>query len=114
MAPDPSPTTPAPSRSWGLIFLRYGLPTLLTVLGIAGIVAGRGHTSAAGAGVVFLGIALMVVLVNWLFRLSLVSNADRDREEEAREYFSRHGHWPGEGARGEADQHDDDEDEADR
>ena len=79
-----------------MIALRYGLPAVLTLLGIAGIIAGHGRTTAAGAGIVFIGIALMVVLINWLFRLSLVSNADRDREEDARDYFSRHGHWPGE------------------
>jgi hypothetical protein len=35
-------------------------------------------------------------MINWLFRLSLQSNRDRDREERAREYFDRHGYWPGE------------------
>jgi hypothetical protein len=35
-------------------------------------------------------------MINWMFRLSVESNRDRDREEEAREYFDRYGHWPGE------------------
>jgi hypothetical protein len=59
-------------------------------------VIGRGHTAAAAAGVVLLGAALIVWMINWLFRLSLQSNKDRDREEEARDYFDEHGRWPGE------------------
>jgi hypothetical protein len=31
-----------------------------------------------------------------MYRLSIESNRERDREEEAREYFSRHGRWPDE------------------
>jgi hypothetical protein len=33
-------------------------------------------------------------MINWLFRMSIASNKDRDREEAAREYFDRHGRWP--------------------
>jgi hypothetical protein len=28
--------------------------------------------------------------------MSVESNRDRDEEERAREFFDRHGHWPGE------------------
>jgi hypothetical protein len=31
-----------------------------------------------------------------MFRMSVASNRERDREEEAREYFDRHGRWPDE------------------
>ena len=41
-------------------------------------------------------LALMVWLINWLFRLSVESNRDREKEEQAREYFDQHGRWPGE------------------
>jgi hypothetical protein len=33
-------------------------------------------------------------MLNWLFRLGVESNRDREREERAREYFDRHGRWP--------------------
>jgi hypothetical protein len=72
------------------------LPLALALAGVAGIVAGHARTAVAGAGVVLLGVALIVWMINWLFRMSVESNRDRDREEEAREYFDRHGRWPGE------------------
>jgi hypothetical protein len=41
---------------------------------------------------VVLSIAMCVVVVYFL----ISGRGDRDREEEAREYFDRHGHWPDE------------------
>jgi drug/metabolite transporter (DMT)-like permease len=73
---------------------RIWLPVAIAVAGVVAIVLGRGHTALAGAGVVLLGTAVMVWMVNWLFRLSLESNRDREREEEARVYFDEHGRWP--------------------
>jgi hypothetical protein len=59
-------------------------------------VIGHGSNATAAAGVGLLIVALTVWLINWMFRISVESNRDRDREEEAREYFSRHGRWPDE------------------
>jgi threonine/homoserine/homoserine lactone efflux protein len=68
----------------------------IAAVGIAGIIAGHGSTRspAAAGGVVLIGVALIVWLINWMFRLSIESNRDRDVEEEARDYYARHGHWP--------------------
>jgi hypothetical protein len=63
---------------------------------VVAIVIGHAKTAVAGAGVVLLGIAVMVWMLNWLFRMSLDSNRDREREEEARDYYTRTGHWPDE------------------
>lgn len=75
---------------------RLWLPLLIAAAGTVLIVIGRGHTAAAGAGVVLLGVALMVWMINWMFRLSIESNRERDVEEDAREYYAKHGHWPDE------------------
>jgi energy-converting hydrogenase Eha subunit C len=72
------------------------LPLAIAVAGVVAIVVGHGHTTVAGAGVVLLGIALIVWMINWLFRMSIESNRDREREEQAREYFDEHGRWPDE------------------
>jgi hypothetical protein len=39
-------------------------------------------------------VALTVWLINWLFRMSIESNHDREEEEEARRSFDRTGQWP--------------------
>ena len=80
-------------RRAGLIAVRYGIPLAMAVAGIVCLVIGG---DAAGSGVVLIGSAGIVLLINLLFRLSLVSNREREQEERAREQFERTGHWPGE------------------
>jgi hypothetical protein len=72
--------------------VRYGLPLLLTVVGVWLL-----ETRAdkwGGLGVMLIGTAVIVLMLNLLFRLSIRSNDDRAREEKAREYYDEHGHWP--------------------
>lgn len=71
--------------------VRYGIPLAMTIAGIVALVVGG---NAAGAGVVLIGSAAIVLLLNVLFRVSVVSNKDRDAEEAAREHYARHGRWP--------------------
>lgn len=80
-------------RRVGLSLVRYGIPAAMTIAGIVCLVIGG---DAAGSGVVLIGSAGMVLLINVLFRLSLVSNREREEEERAREQFEREGRWPGE------------------
>ena len=68
---------------------RIWLPLAIALAGVVAIVLGHGRTALAGAGVVLLGTALIVWMVNWLFRMSLESNRDREREEEARRVLRR-------------------------
>ncbi len=75
---------------------RVWVPALIAIAGVVGIVIGHGKSAAAGAGVGLVIVALIVWMINWMFRMSVESNRDRDREEEAREYFDRHGRWPDE------------------
>jgi hypothetical protein len=78
-------------RRLGLAAVRYGLPLGMT---IAGIVALELGDAAAGFGVVLIGSAGIVLLINVLFRLSLVSNRERAEEERVRDEFERSGRWP--------------------
>jgi hypothetical protein len=77
-----------------LNFVRYGLPAAMTIAGI--VLIAVGDEFVAGAGVVLIGIALVVFLMNLYVRLSMASEGDREREEAARRYYDRHGHWPDE------------------
>jgi drug/metabolite transporter (DMT)-like permease len=86
-----------------LKFTRIWLPIAIGVAGVVMIVLGDakvsgklGNGTLAAAGVAFLLIALIVWMLNWMFRMSVQSNRERRREEEAREFFDRYGHWPDE------------------
>ena len=46
-----------------------------------------GFAMAVGGG-------LSVLLINFLFRVSVSSNLDREREQDARRYFGDHREWP--------------------
>jgi hypothetical protein len=76
-------------------FVRYGLPLILLGVGILFLVLEPNSTGLEGfcAGA---GAAMALLLLNWLFRAGVSGDRDRDREEAAREYFDRHGHWPDE------------------
>ncbi len=80
-------------RRWGLLFVRYGVPLGIAIAGVMCLEIGG---SSAGAGVVLIGSAAIVLLLNTMFRLSVTSNRERDEEERAREQFERTGRWPGE------------------
>jgi lysylphosphatidylglycerol synthetase-like protein (DUF2156 family) len=77
---------------------RVWLPLLIAGAGAALIVVGHASVNSvsAAAGVALLIVALIVWMLNWMFRMSVESNRDREREEAAREYFDRHGRWPDE------------------
>lgn len=79
-----------------LAVTRVWLPVGIAVAGFAGIVIGQAKTSSpwAAAGVSLLLVAVIVWMINWMFRIGVQSNRERDREEQAREYFAQHGRWP--------------------
>jgi drug/metabolite transporter (DMT)-like permease len=80
-----------------LTLTRVWLPIAIAIGGVVAIVVGGGTDSGVSAiGVGLLIVALIVWLLNWMFRLSVSSNRDRDREEAARRYFDEHGRWPDE------------------
>jgi hypothetical protein len=78
--------------------IRWLLPLGIVVAGIVAIIIGHARASSptAAAGVALIIAAVIVWLINWMYRMSVQSNRDREREEEARDYFDRHGRWPDE------------------
>ncbi len=76
-----------------MAFVRYGIPLAMTIAGIVALTRGG---SGGGLGVVLIGSALIVLMLNVLFRMSLVSNRERDDEERARDQFTASGRWPDE------------------
>jgi hypothetical protein len=91
-------STPAPSagrRAALMVSLRFGLPAALIVAGfvilftVDSSLKWDGWAMCVGAG-------LSVLLLNWLFRIGATGDREREDEEAARDFFSRHGHWPDE------------------
>jgi protein-S-isoprenylcysteine O-methyltransferase Ste14 len=93
---------PHPGHFW-LSATRVWLPLGIVVAGVVLIVLGHGsysnlantHSLESAAGVSLLLVALIVWMLNWMYRLSIRSNEEREDEERAREYFDRTGRWPG-------------------
>jgi protein-S-isoprenylcysteine O-methyltransferase Ste14 len=87
-----------------LQFLRYWLPIGIAVAGVVLIAVGHAaysnttsaHSLETATGVALVIVAVIVWMINWMYRLSIRSNAEREQEEQAREYFERTGRWPDE------------------
>ena len=71
--------------------VRYGIPAALFIAGM--VIWGTGSVAA---GAMFISAATAVLLLNFLFRIGIEGDKERDREDEARRYFDEHGRWPGE------------------
>lgn len=79
--------------------MRWWLPAGLCVVGIA--IFAIDHFSGFGADALagFVGAGTSIWLINFLWRLGISGDDDREREAEDRAYLTRHGHWPDEQAR---------------
>jgi Flp pilus assembly pilin Flp len=77
-----------------MAFVRYGVPVAFVALGVVMLIFGE--SAALDGFFMALGAALSVLFLNWLFRQGVKGDEDRVREEAARDYFTKHGHWPDE------------------
>ena len=66
----------------GADLVRFVLPAVIAVVGVVLVITGG--DSARGAGIVLIGVALLVVLANLFIRLGLLSERDREEEEARR------------------------------
>jgi hypothetical protein len=73
--------------------IRYVLPAVVTVVGIALMAFGGGEDGLEG-GAAVVGAGLSIWLMNFLWRVGVSGDRDRDDEQRARAYFDEHGHWP--------------------
>jgi hypothetical protein len=79
--------------------VRYGLPGAIFLAGVVVFAVVSDREVALDIGCMFWGAAIAVFLLNFVFRMGVSGEADRDREQAARDYFDKHGHWPDEVAR---------------
>ncbi len=78
-----------------LNFVRIWLPAIVVAIGVLLWAVNPSTTTAEGsAHIVGAGIAIWIL--NVLVRFGIKGDRDRHEEEDARAFFDRHGHWPGE------------------
>lgn len=83
------------NRSVGLLVVRYGLGVALVIAGIVLVAVNPSGFGVDGFAMA-VGGGLSVLLINFLFRLGVSGDLEREREEQARRYFDAHGVWPDE------------------
>jgi hypothetical protein len=81
-----------------MLIVRYGIGVVMVLAGVVMLIV-----SPAGLGVdgfaMAVGGGLAVLMINFLFRLGVSGDRERDQEARARDYFDEHGEWPEEEAR---------------
>jgi small neutral amino acid transporter SnatA (MarC family) len=78
-----------------MALIRYGLGAAMIIAGIVMAAINPGGFGVDGFAMA-VGGGLSVLLINFLFRLGVSSDQEREREEEARRYLEEHGVWPDE------------------
>ena len=76
-------------------FVRYGLPAAICIGGVVAIALEPNRNGLEGA-VLIVSAGLSVWLLNWLYRVGVAGERERDEEDRARAFFDRHGVWPDE------------------
>ena len=74
--------------------VRYGIPVALLIAGL--IISATAGRVGLAAGALFFSAASAVLLLNVLYRIGVQGDLERDTEQDARDFFDKHGHWPDE------------------
>jgi hypothetical protein len=89
----PTDTEQAPTRSIGLLVVRYGIGGVMVLAGIAMLIVNPSGLGVDGFAMA-VGGGLSVLLINFLYRLGVSGDREREEEERARAHFDEHGEWP--------------------
>ena len=87
--------TPPDNRPKTMIAVRYLLPAVILLAGIVALLVSDTLTGLEGLAM-GIGVAASVLLLNVLYRVGVKGDRERATEDEARDFFDRHGHWPDE------------------
>jgi hypothetical protein len=88
--------TPRLPSSRLIKFLRWWLPAIVCLFGVAIAIIDDFDTTGLDAFAAFVGAGSSIWLMNFLWRLGVSGEEERDKEEEARVFLEVHGHWPDE------------------
>jgi hypothetical protein len=77
-------------------FVRVWLPLAIIAGGLIVIVATGGSETGVEGGAAIIGAGASVWLLNVIFRVGVQGERERDAEDEARDFYDKHGYWPDE------------------
>jgi hypothetical protein len=77
--------------------VRYGIGAVMVGAGLFLLILNPGGFGVDGFALA-VGGGLSVLMINYLFRLGVTGDQEREEEEQARRFFDEHGHWPDEDA----------------
>jgi hypothetical protein len=92
--PDPEAERREQRKRMLLIGVRYVVPAVIALAGVVTMIAASDSDVGIEIGAMFIGAAIAVFMLNFFFRMGVSGERDRDREQEARDYFDEHGRWP--------------------
>jgi hypothetical protein len=78
-----------------MLIVRYGIGAVMVIAGLVMLIISPSGLGVEGFAMA-VGGGLSVLLINFLFRLGVESDREREQEERARDYFDEHGEWPDE------------------
>jgi hypothetical protein len=78
-----------------LLVLRYGIGGAMVLAGIILLVTNSGGFGVDGFAL-GVGGGLSLIMLNFLYRLGVSGDREREQEEDARTYLERYGYWPDE------------------
>jgi hypothetical protein len=85
----------SPRTNWLLLAIRYGIGGALVLAGILALFLAPSSFAVDGFAL-GVGAGASVLMLNFLFRLGVSGDLEREQEEEARRYLEEHGVWPDE------------------
>jgi hypothetical protein len=85
--------TPSTSSKLGMLAIRYGIGIVLVLGGLVLLIVDPGGFGVDGFAMAA-GSGFSVIMLNFLYRLGVSGDTEREREEVARDYLAKHGRWP--------------------
>ena len=78
-----------------LRLVRFWLPLVVVAVGVVFMVIATDLAGLEG-GALIVSAGISIWLLNWLYRVGVAGEGERQAEDDARAYYARHGHWPDE------------------
>ena len=78
-----------------MLIVRYGIGAVMVLGGLVMLIISPSGLGVEGFAMA-VGGGLSVLLINFLFRLGVEGDREREQEDRARDYFDEHGVWPDE------------------